>query len=58
MFYTLSKIHKQGELKRPIVNGIGSVTEKISAYVDQQLRKFIPRTPSCIKDTTDFSYLY
>ena len=33
-FYLLPKIHKNDNPGRPIVNGIGSVTEKISAYVD------------------------
>ena len=33
-FYLLPKIHKKNNPGRPIVNGIGSVTEKISAYVD------------------------
>ena len=33
-FYLLPKIHKPNNPGRPIVNGIGSVTEKISAYVD------------------------
>ena len=36
------------------MNGIGSVTEKISAYVDTFLRKFAPRIPSFVKDTTHF----
>ena len=53
-FYLLPKIHKKGNPGRPIVNGIGSVTEKISAYVDTFLRKYNPRIPSCIKDTTHF----
>ena len=39
---------------RPIVNGTGSVTEKISAYQDTFLRKYTPRIPSYIKDTTHF----
>ena len=34
-FYTLPKIHKENNPGRPIVNGIGSITEKISAYVDE-----------------------
>ena len=36
-----------------MVNGIGSVTEKISAYVDTFLRKYNPRIPN-YKDTTHF----
>ena len=53
-FYLLPKIHKRDNPGRPIVNGIGSVKEKISAYVDTFLRKYTPRIPSYIKDTTHF----
>ena len=42
-FYMLPKIHKQNNPGRPIVNGIGSIREKISAYVDQQIRHLVPR---------------
>ena len=31
-FYMLPKIHKPNNPGRPIANGIGSITEKISAY--------------------------
>ena len=51
-FFLLPKIHKKDNPGRPIVNGIGSVTEKISAYVDTFLRKCTPRIPSYIRDTT------
>ena len=51
-FYLLPKIHKKDNPGRPIVNGIGSPTEKISAYVDTYLIKYTPRIPSYIKDTT------
>ena len=37
-FYMLPKIHKPGNPGRPIVNSIGSITEKISAFVDSHLR--------------------
>ena len=50
----LPKVHKQGKPGRPIGYGIGSVTEKISAYVDEHLRKFICRICTDIKDTTHF----
>ena len=53
-FYLLPKIYKPNNPGRPIVNSIGSVTEKISAYVDEHLRKFTPKIPSYIKDTTHF----
>ena len=48
----LPKIHKTGNPGRPIVNGIGSITEKISAYVDQEIRCLVPRIPRYLKDTT------
>ena len=50
--YMLPKIHKTGNPGRPIVNGIGSITEKISAYVDQEIRHLVPRIPIYLKDTT------
>ena len=37
-FYTLPKIHKINNPGRPIVNSIGSITEKISAYVDENIK--------------------
>ena len=37
-FYMLPKIHKPGNPGRPIVNSVGSITEKISAFVDSHLR--------------------
>ena len=45
---------KQSRQTHSIVNGIGSVTEKISAYVDTFLRRTVPRIPNYIKDTTNF----
>ena len=58
----LPKIHKPGNPGRPIVNSIGSITEKISAFVDSHLRQYThshlrqytPRIPSYIKDATHF----
>ena len=53
-FYLLPKIHKRNTPGRPTVNSIGAVTEKISSFVDEHLRRFIPRIPSYVKDTTHF----
>ena len=39
-FYTLPKIHKTNNPGRPIVNSIGSITEKISVYVDENIKYF------------------
>jgi hypothetical protein len=57
-FYLLPKIHK-GKPKevtpgRPIISGNGSPTEKISAFVDEHIKSFVPRIPSYVRDTTDF----
>ena len=48
----LSKIHKPNNPGRSTVNGIGSITEKISAYVDQEIRYLVPTIPSYLKDTS------
>ena len=53
-FYTLPKIHKINNPGRPIVNSIGSITEKISAYVDENIKYLSKLVPSCIKDTGHF----
>ena len=53
----LSKIHKPNNPGRPIVNGIWSITERISAYVDQQIRHLVPRIPGYLKHTTHLIHL-
>ena len=39
---------------RPIVSGIGTLTEYVSAFVDKELQTLLANIPSYIKDTTDF----
>ena len=46
----LPKIHKNSIPDRPVVNSIGSIIEKISAYIDEHLRPLVPRIPSYIYD--------
>ncbi|XP_053568388.1 uncharacterized protein LOC128657974 [Bombina bombina] len=55
IFYILPKLHKNMQCPpgRPIVSGIGSITEKIGEYVDKHLRPFLLTLPSYVKDTTD-----
>jgi hypothetical protein len=53
-FYLLPKIHKTNNPGRPIVNSIGSPTERISAFIDDTLKPLASQVPSFIKDTTDF----
>ena len=56
-FYMLPKIHKPNNPGRPIVNGNGSITEKISAYIDQEIRHLVPSIPSYLKDTSHLIHI-
>ena len=56
-FYMLPKTHNPNNPGRPIVNGIGSITVKISGYVDQQIQHLIPSIPSYLKDTTHLIHI-
>ena len=47
----LPKIQKPNNQRRPTINGIGSITENLSVYVDHHLKTLVPRIPSYIKDT-------
>ena len=51
--YLLPKVHKQGCPGRPVISGCGTPTEKISAFVDQNVRPLVPEINSYIKDTND-----
>ncbi|XP_053575241.1 LOW QUALITY PROTEIN: histone-lysine N-methyltransferase, H3 lysine-36 specific [Bombina bombina] len=52
-FYMLPKIHKNAEIPpgRPIVSGIGCLTEKASEYIDHRLRHYVEELPSYVQDT-------
>ena len=50
----LPKIHKKNNPGRPIINSVGSLTETISALVDEILRKYSKLAKSYIKDTSHF----
>ena len=52
--YLLPKIHKKNNPGRPIINSVGSLTETISALVDEILRKYSKLAGSYIKDTSHF----
>uniref|UniRef100_A0A452HSB8 Reverse transcriptase domain-containing protein n=1 Tax=Gopherus agassizii TaxID=38772 RepID=A0A452HSB8_9SAUR len=54
LFYLLPKIHKPGNPGRPIISGIGTLTEGLSGYMDSLLRPYATSTPSYLRDTTDF----
>ena len=55
--YMLPKIHKRNNPGRPIVNGFGSIKEKISAYVDHEIRHLVPSIPSYLKDTNHLIHI-
>ena len=52
--YLLPKIHKKNCPGRPVIYGCNTPTEKISAFVDHQLKSLVPQIPSYVKDTNDF----
>ncbi len=57
VFYTLPKIHKDYvniPTGRSIVAAIGSLTEKISAFIDYFLQPCVSALPSYTKDSNDF----
>ncbi|GFN78605.1 flagellar protein flil [Plakobranchus ocellatus] len=45
-FYILPKIHKEGNLGRPIISGNGCPTEIISLFVDYHLKDLVRLVPS------------
>lgn len=53
-FYLLPKIHKHGNPGRPIVSGIGTVTEYISRFVDTEINHIPATFASYVKDTNHF----
>ena len=53
-FYTFQKIHKTNNPGQPIVNSIGSITEKISASVDENIKHLSRLVLYYIKDTGHF----
>ncbi|XP_072020421.1 uncharacterized protein [Amphiura filiformis] len=56
-FYTLPKIHKHFDsipVGRPIVSANGSVTEKVSLFIDHHLKPHVSTLPSYVQDDMDF----
>ena len=56
-FYLLPKIHKQGCQGIPVISVCGTPTEKVSVFVDQNVRPLVPEFNSYIKDTNDFLHM-
>ncbi|XP_072021894.1 uncharacterized protein [Amphiura filiformis] len=56
-FYTLPKIHKQYENippGRPIVGANGTVTERVSLFIDHHLKPHVSTLDSYVQDDMDF----
>ena len=53
-FYLLPKILKKNCPERPVISGCNTPTEKISAFVDSQLKPLVSQIPSFVKDTDHF----
>ena len=52
--YLLPKIHKKDVPGRPIIAAIGSPTERISSFVDHNIKLLAQQQPSYLKDTKEF----
>ena len=53
-FYMLPKIHKKDMPGRPICSSINHPTNRISAFIDEHIKGYVPQTSSYIRDTQDF----
>uniref|UniRef100_A0A8C5PK61 Uncharacterized protein n=1 Tax=Leptobrachium leishanense TaxID=445787 RepID=A0A8C5PK61_9ANUR len=55
VFYFLPKIHKDQNKPpgRPIISGVGSISSRVSEYLDHQLQPYVVNTIAHLKDTTD-----
>ncbi|XP_068697418.1 uncharacterized protein [Montipora foliosa] len=54
IFYTLTKIHKQKPVSRPIISGCEGLSERLSSSVDKLLQPIAQTQKSYLKDTTHF----
>ena len=54
IFTCYQKYIKRTTLEDPFINSVGSLTETISALVDEILRKYSKLAKSYIKDTSHF----
>ena len=53
-FYLLPKIHKKNIPGRPICSSINHPTSNISKFVDEHIKKYVPKTKSYVRDTQHF----
>ena len=52
--YLLPKIHKKNIPGRPICSSIDHPTSNISKFVYEHIKKYVPKTKSCVRDTQHF----
>ena len=50
----LPKVHKEGNLSRPVVSSIDCHTTKTLKYMKNQLQPHVKELKSYVKDSTDF----
>ena len=53
-FYLLPKIHKKGAPGTLICSSVNHPTSRISKFVDEHIKAYVPQTKSHIRDTQDF----
>ena len=53
-FYLLPKIHKKNVPGRPICSSVNHPTAHISKFVDEHIKKYVPKTKSYVRDTQHF----
>ena len=53
-FCIISKIHKENNPERPVINSIDCHTSEISRFVNHYLQPLVKEIPSYIKDINDF----
>ena len=54
LFYLLPKIHKKGVPGRPICSSCNHPTANISKFVDEHIKRYVPKTMSYVRDTQHF----
>ena len=53
-FYLLPKIHKKTVPGRPICSSVNHPTAHISKFVDEHIKKYVPKTKSYVRDIQHF----
>ena len=53
-FYMLPKIHKKDIPSRPICSYVNHPTSRITKFVEEHIKQYVPLTKSHIRDTQDF----